>query len=304
MVRTGTLTLPHGITLHCHSSGSPDQPLLVFLHGFPEGAFIWDALLAELGQIYYCVAPNLRGYGASSQPLEVEAYRPKALVQDLAALIETLSPGRPAAAVIAHDWGGALAWNLANQHPRLMQRLLIINAPHPGSFLRELQTNPKQQTASQYMHYLRRPEAPAQLLADDAAKLFEFLKPADGQWPAWLTPEVRAQYLAHWRLGMRGPCAYYAASPLVPPRGDDCSVLQLSLPESMLRIDVPTHVLWGDQDVALLPELLDGLEEWIPQLQIQHVPHASHWLVHEDPALVVRTVRHMLAHPKDANTLK
>lgn len=295
MVRTGTLTLPHGITLHCHSSGSPDQPLLVFLHGFPEGAFIWDSLLEALSHDYYCVAPNLRGYGASSQPHAVEEYRPKALVQDLSTLIETLSPGRPAAAVIAHDWGGALAWNLANQHPRLLQRLLIINAPHPGSFLRELQTNPAQQTASQYMHYLRRPDAPAQLLAHSATKLFDFLKTTSGQWPAWLTPPLRAQYLAHWQQGMHGPCAYYAASPLVPPRGDDQSVLQLTLPQHMLHIAVPTHILWGDQDVALLPALLDGLDDWIPHLEIQHVPHASHWLVHEDPDCVLRAIRQMLA---------
>ena len=297
MVRTGTLTLPHGTTLHCHSSGHPDQPLLVFLHGFPEGAFIWDEVLQELGRDYYCVAPNLRGYGASSQPLAIEAYRPKALLQDLTALIEALSPGCPAACVIAHDWGGALAWNLANQHPRLMQQLLIINAPHPGSFVRELQNNPAQQAASQYMHYLRRPDAPQLLLANGGARLFDFFQSADGQWPAWLTPDLRKQYLAHWRLGLHGPCAYYAASPLVPPREGVPGALEVQLPEAMLHIHVPTHILWGDQDVALLPALLDGLEAWIPDLHIQHVPGASHWLVHEMPHLVPHTVRGLLGKP-------
>jgi epoxide hydrolase 4 len=295
MVRTGTLTLPHGITLYCRSSGSPDQPLLVFLHGFPEGAFIWDALLAQLGTDYYCVAPDLRGYGHSSQPEGTAHYRAKVLVQDLAAMIEQLSPGRPAACVVAHDWGGALAWNLANQHARLLQQLLIINAPHPGSFLRELQHNPAQQAASQYMHYLRRPDAPAQLLAHDGEKLFGFFRDAQGQWPAWLTPALRAQYLAHWRLGLHGPCAYYAASPLVPPRDGDDSVMRLTLPDAMLQITTPTHILWGQQDVALQPQLLEGLEAWIPSLRIQPIPHASHWLVHEIPQVLEQTLRHILA---------
>lgn len=294
MVRTDTLTLPHGMTLHCHSSGSPDQPLLVFLHGFPEGAFIWDGLLEELGQDFYCVAPNLRGYGHSSQPTSTADYRPKLLIQDLVALIEQLSPGRPAACVVAHDWGGALAWNLANQHPRLMQQLLIINAPHPGSFLRELQHNPIQQAASQYMHYLRKAEAPEQLLANEGEKLFAFFQDSQGNWPDWLPPALRAQYLAHWRLGLHGPCAYYAASPLVPPRGDDQSVMVLQLPDAMLRITVPTHILWGELDVALQPQLLDGLQPWIPNLHIHRVPDASHWLVHEAPERVLQTLRHML----------
>lgn len=291
MVRTGTLTLPHGITLHCRSSGDPDQPLLVFLHGFPEGAFVWDTLLESFGQNFYCVAPDLRGYGHSSQPEHREDYRPKWLMQDLAALIEKLSPGRPAACVIAHDWGGALAWNLANQRPDLMQQLCILNAPHPGSFLRELQRNPAQQAASQYMHYLRRPEAPEQLLANDGERLFAFFQHADGSWPAWLTAEMRQQYLAHWRLGLFGPCAYYAASPLVPPRGEDAGAQNLQLPEAMLRIEVPTHVIWGEQDHALLPCLLDGLDAWIDDVHIHRIPNASHWLVHEVPRTIETLLR-------------
>jgi len=295
MLRTGTLTLPHGITLHCRSSGSPDQPLLVFLHGFPEGSFIWEDMLHSFAHDFHCVAPDLRGYGHSSQPERTQDYRPKALVQDLVALIELLTPGRPAAAVVAHDWGGALAWNLANQHPRLMQRLVTINAPHPGSFLRELQHNPAQQAASQYMHYLRRPDAAAQLLEHEAARLFDFFRLPNGAWPAWLTPALRAQYLAHWRLGMHGPCQYYAASPLVPPRGSDAGAQAISLPNDFLNINVPTHVLWGEQDVALLPGLLNGLEAWIPDLQIHHQPHASHWLVHEQPQWLHEQLRQILS---------
>jgi pimeloyl-ACP methyl ester carboxylesterase len=134
---------------------------LLFLHGFPEGAFIWDGLLEQFGSRYRCVAPNLRGYGRSSQPTAISDYRAKYLVEDLAALIALESPAKRAACVIAHDWGGAVAWGLANRYPQQLERLLILNSPHPGSFLRELQSNPVQQSASQYMHFLRRPDAPS-----------------------------------------------------------------------------------------------------------------------------------------------
>lgn len=291
MVHTTTVALPHGISLHCRTSGHPDQPLLVFLHGFPEGAFVWDALLQKFGSDFYCVAPDLRGYGRSSQPPHVEDYRPKLLVQDLAALIHEVSAERTAACVVAHDWGGALAWNLANQQPQLMQKLCILNAPHPGAFLRELQSNPAQQAASQYMHYLRRPEAPAQLLAHNAKRLFGFFKRTDGSFPEWLTAELRSHYLEHWQQGMQGPCAYYGASPLVPPRGSHSGAHTVQLPDAMLRIEVPTHVIWGEQDVALLGALLDGLEQWVPQLQIHRLPEAGHWLVHEAPQEIESLLR-------------
>src|SRR5205085_10190459 len=135
--------------------------VLMFLHGFPEAAFIWDELLEHFSRAenggWRCFAPNLRGYEKSSQPQDVQQYRPKYILQDIAALIE--SEGAPLEALVAHDWGGAIAWNLANQRPALTKRLMIVNSPHPGTFLRELQNNPKQQAASAYMNFLIRPDA-------------------------------------------------------------------------------------------------------------------------------------------------
>src|SRR5690606_28658913 len=128
MIETIRHQLPHGVTLECRSCGSPGKPLLLFLHGFPEGAFIWDGVMTPFADRWRCLAPDFRGYEQSSEPSSIDAYNPKALVQDLVALIAAESPGRPAAAVIAHDWGGALAWNLAIQHPAALQQLLIINA--------------------------------------------------------------------------------------------------------------------------------------------------------------------------------
>lgn len=286
--------LPHGITLDCLACGHPGKPLLLFLHGFPEGAFIWSGVMSPFADRWRCVAPNLRGYGLSSRPVHTEAYRPKHVLQDLCALITRESPGQPAACVIGHDWGGALAWNLAIQHPALLQQLLIINAPHPGAFLRELQTNPAQQAASQYMHFLRRADAPALLQANAQRRLWDFFRSPNGEWPAWLTPELQATYRAQWQQSLDTACHYYSASPLVPPRGDQQNILQLQLPAHLLHTSVPTHLLWGLADTALQPSLLDGLDAWVPHLHTTTVPEASHWLVHEQPDLVIRTLHQVL----------
>jgi len=287
MITTTDVALPHGTTLHCRVSGERGRPVLLFLHGFPEGAFIWDGLLEHFSQPahggYRCVAPYLRGFGASSSPTEVAAYRPKFLVQDLAALIALEAGGAPLACLVAHDWGGAVAWNLANQHPALLQRLAIVNSPHPGAFLRELQHSPAQQAASQYMHFLCRPDAEALLAEDDFRRLFAFFDAPDGTPPAWLTEDVRQQYRALWQQGLTGACNYYRASPLRPPRDGDPGASAVTMPESMLTVAVPTLVLWGLDDPALLPGLLDGLPGWVPRLQLQRVEGASHWLVHEMP---------------------
>ncbi|HRL37135.1 MAG TPA: alpha/beta fold hydrolase, partial [Ottowia beijingensis] len=179
MIDTWTADLPHGITLSCRSAGARGRPVLLFLHGFPEAAFAWDELLAHFSQPehggYRCVAPNLRGYEQSSSPADVAAYHPRQLLQDIAALI-ALECGEAGqlAALVAHDWGGALAWNLAAAQPALMQRLVIINSPHPQTFARELQRSPAQQAASAYMNFLIRPDAEALLAERDFARLWPF----------------------------------------------------------------------------------------------------------------------------------
>ncbi|WP_027014082.1 alpha/beta fold hydrolase [Comamonas composti] len=280
--------LPQGIRLHCRASGQSGQPLLVFLHGFPQASFIWEELLEQFGPHYRCLAPDLRGYGHSSQPTDLGSYRAHLLVDDLAALIRAESPDAPAACVIAHDWGGALAWGLANQHPELLQRLLILNAPHPGSFLRELQHNPAQQAASQYMHFLRRPDAPALLAENGYQRMLGFFANPRGELPDWLTPELAQRYRDHWSLGLHGACHYYGATPLVPPRPGEASpaIQTLELPARLLEIKTPTKILWGMNDPALSPALLQGLEQWIAQLQVQHLDGVSHWVLQEQPEAV------------------
>jgi pimeloyl-ACP methyl ester carboxylesterase len=280
------LALPHGITLACRRAGR-GAARVMFLHGFPEAAFVWDDVMQQLAPLATCWAPNLRGYPGSSAPAELAAYRARHLVADVAAAIDAV--GAPLDLLVAHDWGGALAWNLAAQRPELMRQLLIINSPHPAAFLRELLHNPEQQAASAYMNFLCRPDAEALLAERDHARLWPFL----GQ-PSWLTDAVRAQYSAAWAAGLTGPLNYYRASPLRPPSGPDDPLHALQLADDLVRVTVPTTLLWGEKDRALLPALLDGLEAWVPTLRVERVADASHWIVHEQPQRVAATIAALL----------
>ena len=303
-IETFDLALPHGITLSCRAAGQRGRPVLVFLHGFPEAAFIWDELLQHFADPahggFRCVAPNLRGFERSTQPKEPEQYRARYLVQDIAALIAAETEGAPLAALVAHDWGGAVAWGVANQKPELLQRLVIINSPHPGTFLRELKSNPRQQAASAYMNFLIRPDAERLLAEDDYRRLWDFFlgmgagKAADGSGYGWLTDEVKARYRAVWDRGLTGGLNYYRASPLRPPRPEDPAAASIELPHEMLTVSLPTLVLWGLGDTALPPELVDGLEAYIPQLTLERVPEATHWIVHEQPQRVITALQKFL----------
>jgi pimeloyl-ACP methyl ester carboxylesterase len=301
MIETRLLSLPHGITLSCRLAGDPARPVLMFLHGFPEAAFVWDGLLEHFSQPanggYFCIAPNLRGFEQSSAPADPKAYRAKHLVQDIAALVAQVAPGGQLEALVAHDWGGAVAWSVAATLPQLMKKLVIINSPHPGTFLRELQQSPAQQASSAYMNFLIRPDAEALLAEDDFRRLWQFLtngKDAQAGTPAWLTEDVKDQYRAIWRAGLTGGCNLYRASPLRPPRPEDPAAAAVTLPPELLTVELPTLVLWAMDDIALPPALINGLETWVPNMQLERIPGASHWIVHEQPALVARALQNFL----------
>ena len=256
----------------------------MLLHGFPEAAFIWEPVMTELGPQVQCLAPNLRGFAGSSTPPDIAAYRARHLVADISAAIE--ATGAPVDVLVAHDWGGALAWGLAALRPDLLRHLLIINSPHPATFLRELLFNPAQQAASAYMTFLCRPDAQALLSENDFARLWPFFGQA-----AWLTPALKQRYREVWSRGLDGALNYYRSSPLRPPQGPDDALHALQLPPSTTQVSVPTTVLWGERDKALLPGLLNGLDAHVPQLRVVRVPEASHWLVHEQPQRVVQEIR-------------
>ncbi len=275
MIDTFDLALPHGITLNCRATGRPGAPLLVFLHGFPEAAFVWDEVLEHFGDRYRCIAPNLRGFGPSSAPQEPEQYRVKHLLADLQALIAQLGEGAPLEALVAHDWGGAVAWTL---------------------FLRELKASPNQQAASAYMNFLCRPDAEKLLAANDYARMwpmFTNMGAADAtsrEGGGWLTEPVRDQYRAIWDAGLTGGCNYYRASPLRPPLAGDSPVMKVEFPPEYVTVRRPTLVIWGEDDMALPVALIDGLGEFVPDMKLVRVPGASHWIIHERPAFIAAEI--------------
>ncbi|MBH1966414.1 MAG: alpha/beta hydrolase [Comamonadaceae bacterium] len=319
MIDTWIAELPHGIHLSCRSAGSRGRPVLIFLHGFPEAAFVWDDLLEHFAQPehggYRCVAPNLRGYEQSSSPTEPAAYRPKPLMEDIAALI-TLECGadEQLACLIAHDWGGALAWSLASLRPELMARLVIVNSPHPQTFLRELKGNPRQQAASAYMNFLIRADAEDLLAANDYARMWPFFDamgasgssapaaPANlPEGAGWMTESLRAKYRAVWDgegkkpgAGLTGGLNYYRASALRPPRAEDPAAASIELPPDAFTVTTPTLVLWAMQDSALPPELVEGLDIWVPHMTLTPLERATHWVVHEQPARVAAEIGRFL----------
>lgn len=296
MVETFQRELPHGITLSCRAAGERGRPLMVFLHGFPEAAFIWDELLDHFAKPehggYRCIAPNLRGFEKSSSPTQVEAYRPALLIQDMVELARSERDDGKIDTLVAHDWGGAFGWGHAAAFPGDVRRLVIINSPHPGTFVRELKTNPAQQTASAYMNWLARPGSEAALAADDYARLFAMftMMKAGPDGFGWLTDEVKNRYREVWGMGLTGACNLYRVTPMKPPLPGRSVDDIPTLPRERLTVTSPTLVLWALDDAALLPGLLEGLEDYVPKLEVRKVPNATHWIIHEQPQFVAQEI--------------
>ena len=280
----------NGIRLHYVSVGK--GKLIMFVHGFPEFWYEWEKQLIEFGQDYQAVAPDLRGYNLSSKPSDVEKYHVKYLIEDLRALAVHL--GHEKFIMVGHDWGGGVAWSAAMRHPELLEKLVIINSPHPAVFARELLNNPDQQKASQYMLMLRSAEAERVLSENNFARLSDVLVQFGSKWE--MSEERRLKYIDAWSQpgALTGSLNYYRASPLYPPTStEDKEQIKsiLNLPKEMLAVRVPTLVIWGEQDRALLTGNLDGLEEYIEDLTLKRIPDGTHWVIHEQPELVNTLIR-------------
>jgi pimeloyl-ACP methyl ester carboxylesterase len=280
----------NGIRLHYASVGQ--GKLVMFVHGFPEFWYEWEKQLVEFGQDYQAVAPDMRGYNLSSKPSDFEKYHVKNLIEDLRALAEHM--GHEKFIMVAHDWGGAVAWSAAMRHPQLLEKLIIINSPHPAVFARELLNNPDQQKASQYMLMLRSAEAERVLSENNFARLKDVLVQFGSKWE--MTDEKRQKYIEAWSQpgALTGSLNYYRASPLYPPtsKSDEEQISSiLNLPKEMFAVKVPTLVIWGEQDRALLTGNLDGLEEYVEDLTVKRIPDGTHWVIHEQPELVNSLIR-------------
>jgi pimeloyl-ACP methyl ester carboxylesterase len=287
-------TLSNGTRLHYASAGVPGRPLLLFVHGFPEFWYEWHEQLAEFGQDCYAVAPDLRGFNLSDMPSDPAQYKARLIIDDLRLLIAEL--GYQQCVMVAHDWGGAIAWSFALALPQMVSRLVIINAPHPYLFMKALATDPAQRAASAYMNWLRS-EGSEHALARDNFAMMEGLLTGMGKSPApWFAGETRDRYHACWSRGLTGGVNYYRASPLHPPTDDHPGPLRLEAqmkPEAF-RVRVPTMVIWGENDTALPKGLLDGLDAVVENLQLVRIPEGSHWVVHEQPQRINSLIRQFL----------
>jgi len=282
--------LPNGMRLHYVEAGS--GPLIVFVHGFPEFWYEWKDQLAQFSRDHRAVALDMRGYNLSSKPPRVDDYRARHLVEDLRLFIDHLG-GRPCV-MVAHDWGGAVAWSFAAAHPAYLRKFVAINAPHPVLFARELLHNPAQQKASAYMNLFRTDKAERVLSEDGYRRLIAMTV------DTWAggngTEEERAAYLEAWSQpgALTGGLNYYRASPLHPAEDEPAAQKLAQIDAQTLRVDVPTLVIWGERDRALLPGNLDGLEQHVSALTVHRVPEGSHWVVHEQPEYVNRIIREFL----------
>lgn len=263
---------------------------MLFVHGFPEFWYAWHNQLAEFGKDHQAVALDMRGYNLSSKPDAVEQYRAKYLIEDLRGLIEHL--GHKKCILVAHDWGGAAAWTFAANYPEYIEKLVIINAPHTATFARELTNNPAQQAASQYMLLFRMEKAERIMSENNYARLVAMLGSTTTN-PAWLTDEVKARYIEAWSKpdAVTGGLNYYRSSPLYPPTKDDPGASAIKIDPARITVKMPTLVIWGEADPALLPCLLDGLEEYVPHLTLKRISNGSHWVIHEQPELVNGYIR-------------
>jgi epoxide hydrolase 4 len=278
----------NGQTLHYVTGG--EGKLMLFVHGFPEFWYEWHRQLEEFSKDHQAVALDMRGYNLSSKPTDVAAYRAKHLIEDLRALIEHL--GHKKCILVAHDWGGAAAWTFAANYPEYVEKLVIINAPHTVTFARELTHNPAQQAASQYMLLFRMDKAERVMTENNYARLVGMLKSA-GSSGAWLTDDVQARYIEAWSQpgAVTGGLNYYRSSPLYPPTAEDPGASAIQIDPERVMVRVPTLVIWGEADTALLPSLLDGLEQYVPDLSIKRIANGSHWVIHEQPELVNQYIR-------------
>ncbi len=282
--------LSNGMRLHYARAGQ-GEPIL-FVHGFPEFWYEWKDQLDEFGRDHCAVALDMRGYNLSSKPTDVRDYRAKYLVEDIHLFADHMGWDR--FTLVAHDWGGAVAWGFAAMYPARLDKLIMLNSPHAVTFARELRDNPAQQEASRYMNLFRESRAEALMSEDGYRRLFAMTLEAWAKNGGKADEETRAAYRAAWSQpgALTGSLNYYRASPLHPPTAKEPKLVEID--PKAFYVTVPTLVIWGEQDQALLTGNLDGLAQHVQCVTIRRVPDASHWIVHERPALVNAWIREYL----------
>ncbi|HEX2294141.1 MAG TPA: 4-alpha-glucanotransferase [Actinomycetota bacterium] len=263
------------VRLHYAEAGAGTGPLVVMLHGFPE---LWSSwrhqipFLAERG--FHVVAPDMRGYNLSDKPPGVAAYAVPNLVGDVRELIEHFGEGR--AHVVGHDWGGVVAWYFAMTHPVLLDRLAILNSPHPQRYVRTM--NPRQLLRSWYIGLFQLPWLPERMIArNDFEVLRKMFRHDPSDQSVFTDADVELYVDAAKRSDdLRYPINYYRA--LLRPN---------PLPALRWRvIERPVQVIWGERDRALESSLAEPDRAWVTDVRVHRLPDATHWVQHDEPDTV------------------
>lgn len=258
----------NGVKIHYASLGK--GPLIVMIHGFPDYWYTWRRQMEGLADKYQCVAIDQRGYNLSDKPQGVENYDMRLLVGDVIAVIKHF--GKDKAIIVGHDWGGAVAWQLALNAPQFVDRLIILNLPHPRGIMRELAHNPKQQAASAYARTF-------QTEGSEAA-----IKPE--QLAFWVTdPEAKPKYIeAFKRSDIKAMLSYYRRNyPRQPYQEDSSPVVKTQMPVLMFH---------GLKDTALLSDALNNTWDWMGKdLTLVTIPDSGHFVQQDAADLVTRTMR-------------
>ena len=266
------------VRLHYVEAG--EGPLVLLLHGFPQFWYQWRYQVPALVQAgFRVVAPDMRGYNLSDKPLGVRAYRVELLARDVERLI--LACGESTAALVGHDWGAIVAWIAAMRHPERVEKLAILNVPHPARFLDGL-LSPMQLLRSSYVFFFQIPRLPEEVIRAGDFALLRSALGRDPVRPGALTAEDIERYVeAIARPGtLTATINYYRALLRYP--GETGALLQ--------RVEAPVLVIWGERDRFLSRRLAEPPHLWVPNLvHVKRLPDASHWVA-EDRPLEVNTL--------------
>ncbi|HEX6377072.1 MAG TPA: alpha/beta hydrolase [Allosphingosinicella sp.] len=286
--------LATGVTLNVAMAGPGTGEPIIFLHGFPESRRTWRHQLDRLADRYRLIAPDQRGFAASDRPEGVENYETDKIVADVIALADAL--GLDTFTLAGHDWGGAVAWTAALTHPGRVKRLIIVNAPHPLVFQKSLIDDAAQREASQYIRFFRSPMAEAAIAGMGLETFLDkgLLSHADA---SRLSAEDRQHYLDDWSQpgALTTMLNWYRASKILVPEPGEKATAPLWTDAPFPKLRMPTLVVWGLKDTALLPVQLDGLHEQVEDLRVVTSTTAGHFITWEEPDVVTGAIADFMA---------
>lgn len=268
------------VNLHYVTQG--EGPLMLMLHGFPEFWYSWRHQIPEFAKNFKVVALDLRGYNDSDKPQAQSAYVMDEFIKDVNGVIKGL--GYEQCVLVGHDWGGAIAWNFAYAYPEIVERLIVMNLPHPAKFAEGFRT-PQQLLRSWYVFFFQLPWLPEALIqfSDYQAIETAFQGMAVNK-SAFTNADIEAYKNAAAKRGtLTAVLNYYRNFGQQRILSSDWSVLE-----------VPTLMIWGENDSALGKELTYGTEAYVRDLRIKYIPDCSHWVQQEQPQLVNQYMREFL----------